>query len=52
MVCNNLFFHTKLTKGINMTGEIFSEDKIGKTVFLTKEEAERALREAEKNGNM
>ena len=46
-VCNNLFFHTKLTKGINMTGEIFSEDKIDKTVFLTKEDAEAKLKEIE-----
>lgn len=43
--CNNLFIHTDVVKGINMTGEIFGEDSIGKTVFLTKEEAERALEE-------
>ena len=43
--CGNLFFHTKLIKGINDTGEIFSEDMIGKTIFLTKEAAEKALKE-------
>lgn len=43
--CNNLFIHTNVVKGVNMTGEIFSEDCIGKNVFLTKEEAERALEE-------
>lgn len=43
--CGNLFFHTKLIKGINDTGEIFSEDMIEKTIFLTKEAAEKALKE-------
>ena len=37
--CNNLFIHTDVVKGINMTGEVFSEDSIGKTVFLAKEQA-------------
>lgn len=46
--CGNLFFHTKLIKGINDTGEIFSEDMIGKTIFLTKEAAEKALKEMER----
>lgn len=45
--CGNLFFHTKLIKGINDTGEIFSEDMIGKTIFLTKEAAEKALKETQ-----
>lgn len=45
--CHNLFFHTTLVKGVNMTGEIFSEDEIGKTVFLTKDQAEAALKEME-----
>ena len=44
----NLFFHTKLIKGINDTGEIFSEDMIEKTIFLTKEAAEKALKEMER----
>ena len=43
--CGNLFFHTQHIKGINDTGEIFSEDMIGKTIFLTKEAAEKALKE-------
>lgn len=42
--CHNIFYHTCLTKGINMTGETFSEDKIGKTVFLTQAEAYEALK--------
>lgn len=42
-MCNCLFIHTNLISGINMTGEIFKEDDIGKCVFLTKEEAEKAL---------
>lgn len=42
-MCNCLFIHTNLISGINMTGEIFKEDDIGKSVFLTEEEAEKAL---------
>lgn len=42
-LCNNLFIHTRLISGINMTGKIFKEDNIGKTVFLTKAEAEKTL---------
>ena len=41
--CGNLFLHTDLINGIVHTGEIFSESEIGKTVFLTREEAEQAL---------
>lgn len=44
-MCNCLFIHTNLISGINMTGEIFKEDDIGKSVFLTEEEAEKALEE-------
>lgn len=46
--CNCVFFHTNLIEGINDTGEIFNEDCIGKTVFLTREEAEAKLKEMEK----
>ncbi|MBC5688132.1 hypothetical protein H8S37_04185 [Mediterraneibacter sp. NSJ-55] len=46
--CNCIFFHTSLIEGINDTGEIFNEDCIGKTVFLTHEEAEAKLKEMEK----
>lgn len=42
-MCNCLFIHTNLISGINMTGEIFKEDDIGKSVFLTEEETEKAL---------
>lgn len=45
--CHHLFFHTKLVKGVNMTGKIFSQDEIGKTVFLTKDQAEATLEEME-----
>ena len=41
--CGNMFLHTDLIKGIVYTGEVFSDSEIGKTVFLTKEEAEAAL---------
>ena len=46
--CGNLFLHTDLISGIIYTGEVFSESDIGKTVFLTREEAERALKEMKK----
>lgn len=44
---NNTFFHWMLNAGIypNLNG--FSVDKIGKTVFLTKSEAEQKLKEME-----
>ena len=42
--CGNLFLHTNLINGIVYTGEIFSKSEIGKTIFLTKEEAEKALK--------
>ena len=41
--CGNLFLHTDLISVIVYTGEFFSESDIGKTVFLTREEAEKAL---------
>lgn len=47
--CGNLFLHTDLISGIVYTGELFRESEIGKTVFLTKEEAEKALKERENN---
>ena len=47
--CNCLFLHTNVIKGINDTGELFKEDDIGKIVFLTREEAEKALKEMEGN---
>lgn len=45
--CNNIFLHTRVIEGINDTGEVFGGDSIGKTVFLTKEAAETALKEME-----
>ena len=45
--CGNLFLHTDLISGIVYTGDVFSESDIGKTVFLTREEAEAALKERE-----
>ena len=45
--CGNLFLHTDLISGIIYTGEVFSESDIGKTVFLTCEEAEKVLKERE-----
>ena len=47
--CNCLFLHTSVVKGINDSGETFKEDDIGKTVFHTKEEAEKALEEMKKH---
>lgn len=47
-ICNNLFFHTSLVSGINMTGDVFPEGEIGKTVFLTQVEAEVALAQMKK----
>lgn len=49
-ICMNLFFHTNLEKGINDTGETFRKDDIGKTIFLTEQEAKEAL-EGMKNGD-
>ena len=46
--CGNLFLHTDLISGIVYTGEVFSESDIGKTVFLTREEAEKALKDRER----
>ena len=48
-ICSNLFLHTNLVSGIVYSGEVFPESEIGKTVFLTREEAEKAL--AERRGN-
>ncbi len=42
--CENVFLHTDLISGIILTGEVFSESEIGKTVFLSEEEAEKALK--------
>lgn len=47
--CGNLFLHTDLINGIVYTGEIFSKSEIGKTVFLTKEETEKALHKINHN---
>lgn len=47
--CGNLFLHTDLISGIIHTGEIFPESEIGKTVFLTREEAEAKLKEGVSN---
>lgn len=41
--CGCLFLHADLRVGTVFTGTVFSEDEIGKTVFLTREEAERCL---------
>lgn len=46
--CGNLFLHTDLISGIVYTGEVFSESDIGKTVFLTREDAEKALEDRRK----
>ena len=46
--CGNLFLHTDLISVIVYTGEVFSESDIGKTVFLTREEAEKALEDMRK----
>ena len=45
--CGNVFLHTDLISGIIYTGDVFSESDIGKTVFLTREEAEKVLKERE-----
>lgn len=47
--CGNLFLHTDLISDIVYTGEVFSESDIGKTVFLTREEAEKALERNKEN---
>lgn len=47
--CSNLFLHTDLVSGIVYSGEVFPESEIGKTVFLTCEEAEKALAERSEN---
>lgn len=46
--CGNVFLHTDLISGIILTGEIFNENEIGKTIFLSKEEAIKTLK-TEKN---
>ena len=46
--CGNLFLHTDLISGIVYTGEVFSESDIGKTVFLAREDAEKALKDTRK----
>ena len=46
--CGNLFLHTDLISGIVYTGEVFSESDIGETVFLAREDAEKALKDMRK----
>ncbi len=46
---NNVLLNTKLIKGTIIYGEVFNANEIGKTIFLTREEAERALKEAQEN---
>lgn len=46
--CHNIIIHTHLVSGVNITGDVFSEKEIGKTVFLTQAEAEEALKGMEK----
>lgn len=50
---NNTFFHWMLNAGIYPNLDGFSVDKIGKTVFITKSEAEQKLKEmeSEQDGN-
>lgn len=49
--CSTLYgWELKDGKGIYSNTNGFSEYAIGKTVFLTREEAEQALRERENNG--
>ena len=48
---NNTFFHCMLNYGIYQNLDGFSVDKIGKTVFLTKAEAEAKLKELEGGEN-
>ena len=48
---NNTFFHWMLNAGIYPNLDGFSVDKIGKTVFLTKAEAEAKLKELEGGEN-
>ena len=45
----NIFFDWKCVKGIYLNIKGFHIDDIGKTVFLTKEEAEKALERLEKD---
>ena len=42
--CGNLFINTSLEDGIVFNGLGFPESELGKTVFLTRSEAEEALR--------
>ena len=49
--CGNLFLHTDLISGIVYTGDVFSESDIGKTVFLAREDAEKALKDMRKEDN-
>lgn len=48
--CGNLFINTSLEDGIVFNGLGFPESELGKTVFLTRAEAEEALRR-EQDGN-
>lgn len=47
--CENIFIHTHLLKGINMTGEVFPSTRIEKDLFLSYKEAEQAMKEREQN---
>ncbi len=46
--CGNLVLHTDLISGIIHTGELFPESEIGKTVFTSREDAEKALKGEDK----
>ena len=48
----NIFFDWKCVKGIYLNIKGFHIDDIGKTVFLTKEEAEKALERLEKDNEL
>lgn len=48
--CGNLFLHTDLISGIILTGEVFPESEIGKTVFTSREDAVKALEGKEDEG--
>ena len=48
--CGNLFINTSLEDGIVFNGLGFPESELGKTVFLTRSEAENALKAREQDG--
>lgn len=45
--CNNFVIHEVIMTNLNCIIRLITEDSIGKTVFLTREEAEKALEEME-----